>query len=195
MWDLGEQLSAQLVLIDPAGQIAAVQEEAIKPKDYSDITTFNIQMPLRPGVWTSKLLHSWQLVAEVEFLVTPLSRYKNQPISDKMALEIHKGAQKDKREEFPGVAKLLNIKNGDRLKSQADRKARYTGEKLREWIDNLADDFFTLKHVCVYYNDSHNKKDKPICKRLPLCVQSEWSSLSPDPKSEIGNLNEIIEPR
>lgn len=59
---------------------------------------------------------------------------------------------------------------------------------LSNWISELAGSFYQVESVCQGQTSSATVDDDPKLALVPKCVESEWSTFFPDPKSEL-NLN------
>lgn len=79
-WARGQNLTATIVWIDPALVVAASYD--INVDADAEYTHYKppLQHPLRPGTWTVQLLKQWQRVAEVNFLVMPLTFNNKEPL-------------------------------------------------------------------------------------------------------------------
>lgn len=71
-WARGPNLTATIVWIDPAQVVAASYDISVDVE--AEFTQYKppLQRPLRPGVWTVRVLRLWERVAEARFLVMPL---------------------------------------------------------------------------------------------------------------------------
>lgn len=79
---------------------------------------------------------------------------------------------------FQGLGGILNLPHPEEAEAAAARKAQLTGRALDEWADSAISTFWSVADVCVGSESS--------CSSLELCSKTSWSSLSPDPKSELG---------
>lgn len=79
-WARGPNLTATIVWIDPALVVAASYEITVDVD--AEYTQYKppLQRPLRPGAWTVRVLKQWQRVAEVRFLVVPLTVKDKEPL-------------------------------------------------------------------------------------------------------------------
>lgn len=79
-WGKGPNVTVTIVWVDPVNVIAATYDILIEST--AEFTHYKppLNLPLRPGVWTVKILHHWVPVAESKFLVTPLTFSNRQPI-------------------------------------------------------------------------------------------------------------------
>ncbi|CAJ0966881.1 unnamed protein product [Ranitomeya imitator] len=79
-WTHGVNVTVTVVWIDPTYIIAASYDISVDSE--ADFTQYKppLTRPLRPGVWHVRLLHLWELLAEVKFLVVPLTHRNKQPL-------------------------------------------------------------------------------------------------------------------
>lgn len=79
---------------------------------------------------------------------------------------------------FQGLGGILNLPRSEEAEAAAAGKAQLTGRALDEWADSAISTFWAVADVCVGSSSS--------CSSLETCSKTSWSSLSPDPKSELG---------
>lgn len=79
-WGKGPNVTVTVIWVDPVNVIAATYDILIEST--AEFTHYKppLNLPLRPGVWTVKILHHWVPVAETKFLVAPLTFSNKQPI-------------------------------------------------------------------------------------------------------------------
>lgn len=79
-WSKGPNVTVTVVWIDPTNVIAATYDILIDSS--AEFTHYHppLNQPLRPGVWSVRILHHWSPVAEMRFLIAPLAYNKHQPI-------------------------------------------------------------------------------------------------------------------
>lgn len=79
-WARGPNLTATIVWIDPA-LVVAVSYDITVDMD-AEYTQYKppLQHPLRPGTWTVRILKQWTRIAEVRFLVMPLTFNNKEPL-------------------------------------------------------------------------------------------------------------------
>lgn len=79
---------------------------------------------------------------------------------------------------FQGLGGILNLPRSEEAEEDAVQKAQLTGKELEDWVDNTIGTFWSVADVCM---------GRPsACTSLQTCSKTSWSSLSPDPKSELG---------
>lgn len=79
---------------------------------------------------------------------------------------------------FQGLGGILNLPHSEAVEEDAVRKAQLTGKALEDWADSAISTFWSVADVCV--------SSPSACAALETCSKTSWSSLSPDPKSELG---------
>ncbi|KAM8842522.1 xylosyltransferase 1-like [Synchiropus picturatus] len=179
-WAKGPNVTVTVVWIDPTNVIAATYDILIDAS--AEFTHYRppLNQPLRPGVWSVRILHHWSPVAEMRFLITPLAYNKRQPIRQEDTLKLHNGPAKNgyMEQSFHGLNPVLNIPVSLGYVEQAKRNAALTGPELEHWIDSLVGEMWEAADVCTVGSTA--------CPVMQACPKNPWSSLSPDPKSQYG---------
>ncbi|NXS12080.1 XYLT1 Xylosyltransferase, partial [Neodrepanis coruscans] len=179
-WGKGPNVTVTVIWVDPINVIAATYDILIESS--AEFTHYKppLNLPLRPGVWTIKILHHWVQVAETKFLVTPLTFSNQQPIKQEEAMKYHSGPPKNTymEQSFQGLNPVLNIPISAARVDQAKRNAGLVGARLDAWVDSLVGSVWSAVDICSV--------GPTACPVMQGCAQTAWSSLSPDPKSELG---------
>ncbi|KAM6250070.1 xylosyltransferase 1 [Porphyrio hochstetteri] len=179
-WGKGPNVTVTVIWVDPVNVIAATYDILIESS--AEFTHYKppLNLPLRPGVWTIKILHHWVQVAETKFLVTPLTFSNRQPIKQEEAMKYHSGPPKNAymEQSFQGLNPVLNIPISAARVDQAKRNAGLVGARLEAWVDSLVSSIWSAVDIC--------STGPTACPVMQSCAQTAWSSLSPDPKSELG---------
>uniref|UniRef100_A0A8C0H7C8 Xylosyltransferase 1 n=1 Tax=Chelonoidis abingdonii TaxID=106734 RepID=A0A8C0H7C8_CHEAB len=179
-WGKGPNVTVTVIWVDPINIIAATYDILIESS--AEFTHYKppLNLPLQPGVWTIKILHHWVPVAETKFLVTPLTFSSRQPIKQEESMKLHNGPPKNAymEQSFQGLNPVLNIPIKAAQVDQAKKNAALIGTKLENWVDTLVSSIWSAVDVCSTGPTS--------CPVMQACSQTAWSSLSPDPKSELG---------
>ena len=134
------------------------------------------------GTWKVFLVADTKLMAQLRFLVTPLAFWRNQKISFEKAKETHNGPSgpyhiaKDVVDKWTNFLKPLVLSE---QKFRTNHIEERIGWELDQWIDILIAEYYEINKVC-YSNGRF--KFKPILKK---CFDTQWSSLSPDTKSDV----------
>ncbi|XP_021352699.1 xylosyltransferase 1-like [Mizuhopecten yessoensis] len=185
VWGQGMEFTVSVAWIDPANVIAASYEVTVPKSSIEYIGNHKPQLsvPLRPGVWTVKLMHHWTVLAETKFLVIPLIMMNGQPINPVESELSHGGPQEFyASKDFSEFRNVLKINASDAFINDALFNSKKTGAALESWIDLLTQKFWSIQSTCSV-NAEH-------CPQIDLCDTTSWSSRSPDPKSEIRGIDE-----
>lgn len=140
------------------------------------------------GNWTVKILHRNRLMAHLYFLVIPLEFYSgisllNGQINSFQYYELHSKTFNN------NVYEKFLPDNSDRLllESMSLSNLKRYGADLLDWIDSLTSRFYHIEKMCV-----HTLNAIELCgKKITQCINTNWSSLAPDPKSAIGSVNKL----
>ncbi|XP_033826932.2 xylosyltransferase 1-like [Periophthalmus magnuspinnatus] len=172
-------LTATVVWIDPTNVIAATYDILVDAG--SEVTHYRppLTAPLRPGVWTLRVLHHWSPLGQTRFIVTPLEFHKQQPIQREDALRLHGGPLRNSymEQSFHGLNPVLRLPVSLGAVEEAEANAGLTGAPLRRWIDSLLQSHWGAADVCSL--------GPSACPVMQRCHMTSWSSNSPDPKSEL----------
>ncbi len=188
-WDAGREFKVTVVVVDPANTVAVALETTVTESKEPFVQEIKpeLEQPLRPGVWTVKLLYLWNAVAETYFLVTPYSHYEGRLITNAEAEEFHKGPKAgayQKGHDFSHFQDRLSLDDPDTALVIAQFNSQKVGLSLLAWLDELTAQFWRVADSCVV------NERLPLCNKLPLCSATRWSTMSPDPKSELGEVDE-----
>ena len=143
--------------------------------------TFN--KPLRPGTWKVKLVHSDNIaLGETSFLVVPMAYSQGKAVSLENIVSLNNGPSAglyttDFVIDFDREANDTQIKVKE-FSSNSFSVAR----PLDNWIDILVARHWNIEDNCVV------GKQLETCLKVNSCQRTSWSSLSPDPKSDLRNL-------
>ena len=180
VWGYGTEGVVTFAWIDPAGNVASFQDVTIAKESLIEVHKPRIKTPLRPGVWMVKVLHLNRIVVEVKFLVLPFATINGASISEEQVKQFHNGPSGPYTvENLNDFQWKLKVSNPEELQSKAVINGKKIGKDLLTWIDKLSMEFWTVLDTCSL-EDLGSK-----CPELNLCSETSWSSLSPDPKSEI----------
>ncbi|KAK7939705.1 hypothetical protein WMY93_003031 [Mugilogobius chulae] len=179
-WARGPNLTATIVWIDPALVVAASYDITVDVD--AEYTQYKppLQHPLRPGTWTVRVLKQWERIAQVQFLVLPLTFKGKEPLrkgEDSWLLAGPPGNQY-LEQSFDQLSSVLKLPPQEPAMLKAQQNAQLVGQPLEAWLDRLVEGFWVTGDMCATQTSS--------CSALTPCSQTTWSSLSPDPKSELG---------
>nr|Q811B1.1 RecName: Full=Xylosyltransferase 1; AltName: Full=Peptide O-xylosyltransferase 1; AltName: Full=Xylosyltransferase I [Mus musculus]CAD62249.1 xylosyltransferase I [Mus musculus] len=179
-WGKGPNVTVTVIWVDPVNVITATYDILIEST--AEFTHYKppLNLPLRPGVWTVKILHHWVPVAETKFLVAPLTFSNKQPIKPEEALKLHNGPPRSAymEQSFQSLNPVLSLHINPAQVEQARKNAAFTGTALEAWLDSLVGGTWTAMDICT--------TGPTACPVMQTCSQTAWSSFSPDPKSELG---------
>ncbi|KAK6165186.1 hypothetical protein SNE40_023628 [Patella caerulea] len=181
VWGPGTEFVISVAWIDPSNVIAASYDVKIPASSHIGNHNPLLKSPLRPGIWTVRLMENLKLVAETKFLVFPLQFYQARSISTSDIHQAHSGpdgyyAKKD----FSELRTVLKVPKDERLEAEAVTNARKVGKDLEKWIDGLSPLFWQVQNSCAIEDVSSKH-----CPQVAKCRLVSWSSRSPDPKSEL----------
>ncbi|KAM7372188.1 hypothetical protein PAMP_009377 [Pampus punctatissimus] len=179
-WARGPNLTATIVWIDPALVVAASYDITVDVD--AEYTQYKppLQRPLRPGSWTVRVLKQWERVAEVHFLVMPLTFKDKEPLRKEEDSWLHTGPPGNLylEQSFQQLSSALKLPPQEPAMQAAQRNAQLVGQALESWVDSSVGTYWVIGDLCATQTSS--------CRALGVCSKTSWSSLSPDPKSELG---------
>lgn len=188
-WGPGKALGVTAVFIDPAGILAISIDVSITLGSLVHTYRPELSKPLRPGMWTLKVLHAWRLVVELKFLVLPYSHIQTAPIDAVSAQSRHSGPEGPYvKQDFDDLQKFLQLGKSDELKIQADENAKKDGPALLAWIDELVQQVWHVDDTCSVREDALIFPASS-CLPVAICKATAWSTKFPDPKSDLTDLN------
>lgn len=164
---MGRVVFTEVVWEDPVGEVASRYN--MKLDSATTVATHKpkLSKPIRPGIWNVKILHSeGETFMHTTFLVTPVKYDKKVPLVNPAVVN----------------GRLAHDKAADgvdlHLYSQWKERALSTKNQLDTWIEELVTNFWRIEAVCSTAAGQ--------CRSLVNCRETSWSTLSPDPKSELG---------
>ncbi|CAG9771125.1 unnamed protein product [Ceutorhynchus assimilis] len=176
----GKQYNLTCLWIDPVGNLRDVSGISLEENSLVGHVKPSLKQPILPGIWNIKILYKDTLLAQTSFPILPLEFHTGKPITSHEIAFLHSGLTYlntfgDSYSKF-----LPN----DSLKGLLQEKARFNSQKqddsLLEWIDSLVNTFYFIDKVCV---------NGQVCEKIDQCRTTQWSSLAPDPKSAISDVN------
>ncbi|KAK2893402.1 xylosyltransferase 1-like [Channa argus] len=179
-WSRGQSnLTATVVWIDPTNVIAATYDILVDAS--AEVTHYRppLTLPLRPGVWTLRVLHHWSPLGQTSFIVAPLEFHRQKPIQQVDALRLHGGPARNSymEQSFHGLNPVLQLPVSLVAVEEAEANAGLTGASLHRWLDRLLEGYWSASDVCSI--------GPSACPVMQRCRLTAWSSASPDPKSEL----------
>ncbi|XP_069510973.1 xylosyltransferase 2 [Ambystoma mexicanum] len=183
-WARGSNLTVTVVWVDPTYIVAASYDITVDME--AEFTQYkpSLSTPLRPGAWSVRILHFWEPLGETQFLVAPLNFHRKEALKKGDGSWLHAGPPRNEYmdQSFQGLSGVLNLPKRDTLELESKHKAELLGQALNDWTDECVSSFWSVANLCI--------SGAASCSLLPSCTESSWSSLSPDPKSELGALKD-----
>ncbi|KAF7665683.1 hypothetical protein LDENG_00134000, partial [Lucifuga dentata] len=172
-------LTATIVWIDPTNVIAATYDILVDAS--AEVTHYRppLSPPLRPGMWTLRVLHHWNPLGQTNFIIAPVEFHRQQPIQQEDTLRLHGGPARNSymEQSFHGLNPVLRLPVSLGAVEEAEANAGLTGAPLRRWLDQLLEGHWSAADVC--------STGPSACPVMQRCRLTAWSSISPDPKSEL----------
>uniref|UniRef100_A0AAG5D7T0 protein xylosyltransferase n=1 Tax=Anopheles atroparvus TaxID=41427 RepID=A0AAG5D7T0_ANOAO len=182
--------------IDPRGAVASTNHLTVEDNPTGPAHSFNhfqkgnkLKQPLLAGAWSARLHHEKVLLGVVRFLVVS-STYRGKDL----------GAEQHTHRQ---VLPLSNARRATSRIGNKDRNARqaplgHSGDhdrsdhrhqdsddqNLDQELDKLIPEFFKLRETCLV-NVGGTSARKGHDARFVDCSSTSWSSLAPDPKSDL----------
>lgn len=172
---MGKQVEVVIIWEDPVGDQLARYTMKLEANWFVSYHKPKVEKPIRPGVWLVRLeTKTGAKIMETKFLVVPVTHDNTKPLTNPQA---------------------ANARRANSLHPGVDSKEFLTwrtnvakaGSELEAWLDELMSGFWKLEGMC---RSSDPEEAIRQCSWLPECSETPWSTLSPDPKSEIGEVQE-----
>ena len=180
VWGPGPAMSIGVVWVDPAGTLASYSDISVTKDATIDVHNPKLKTPLRPGEWTVKIMFRSKVGAELKFTILPYSVYEGEKLTFDEVKKYHNGPE---GQYFVGdisvFAAKFSVQNAPELLETANKNGRKTDSALEDWIDILSEKIWTIEDTCSVNHFSDT------CPPVERCRRTKWSSMSPDPKSEI----------
>lgn len=163
--------------IDPAGRLEDVSEMHVEESAHGYSVHFSkakLSVPLMAGVWTVKVLHKRGVVGKCDFFVMPPADE-----SDAKPLDVDVVESRTLVDTSAWSAFVPGVEERDNQTVVAVREANLSGAKRRLWVDGMVKRFMVLRDMCFVHEPTTRADGES------LCAETNWSSLAPDPKSDI----------
>ena len=187
-WKKGEPFNVKLMWIDPISVVTGVYEMRVQNDWVVSFHKPTYNKPLRPGMWTVKMVYRDQgggdfVIGQTNFLVIPLAFKNGLPIDSDQAIASNGGPPGGRYTEQYTIEFDRESSNIHAVATEATLNAKKLGQELHDWIDKLVKENWTIEDACAVGDEVRD------CGELAQCEVTSWSSRSPDPKSEIGQVN------
>ena len=136
-----------------------------------------IERPIRPGIWTVKVQlqpkDGGDVLMQNKFLVVPITHENKKPLADPQSVNAKRTVT---------VKPSMDAKEFAIWRSNVSK----TGPQLEQWMDGMVAGYWNIEGYCRTAAAGNTPTGE--CSWIPDCATTSWSSLSPDPKSEIGEI-------
>lgn len=169
----GRQGDVNIIWDDPVGERVANYPIKLESSWYISYHKPKVERPIRPGVWTVHLeLPDSTLLMHTKFLVVPITH------ENKEVLEL---PQTINARRTYTVKPSMDVKEFGRWKNNVSK----SGTQLEQWMDEMVRDYWTIDGYCRM-DVGHSGGER--CSWIQDCESTTWSSFSPDPKIDIGEI-------
>lgn len=169
----GLQGNINIIWDDPVGERVANLPMKLESAWHVSYHKPKVERPIRPGVWMVSLeLPDGILLRQTKFLVVPITH------ENKEVLEL---PQTINAKRMYTVKPSLDVKVFGRWKNNVSK----TGMQLEQWMDELVKEFWMIEGYCRM-DVGQSGGDK--CSWIQNCKTTSWSTFSPDPKTELGEV-------
>ncbi len=190
-----ESFSTTFVWIDSMNTVAGSYDVKIESNETIDHSS-NIMIqkplfndPLRPGVWKLLIFHNWVVIAETQFLISPLLFYNQTKVNKEYVKLLHNGPkQQYSSHNYSSIETFLGFQNKSFEIQIALKNSRKFGKELLNWVNFVNSEFWYIHEMC-YISQTTSLSINLNCD-FPIiaCHLTDWSSYSPDPKSNISSI-------
>ena len=186
-------MNATFVWIDPHRKIAATYEVKVEFNGSNGqqfdtmIQKPQLNTPLRPGIWRLVVLDKLDIIVETKFLVSPLLFFNATAIEPRRAHSIHNGSEQTYLAQRVSLSNNM-LSNALSLANLSPGNEDNANQPLTDWVDQLYSQFWYSSQMCYISESTTFGLDFDCDVDLSPCHLSDWSSCSPDPKSDISTL-------
>ena len=180
--------NVKLMWIDPISVITGVYEMRVQDDWVVSFHKPDYNKPLRPGTWTVKMVYREEggtdlVIGQTNFLVIPLAFKDGIPVDYDQAIASNGGPPAGRYTRQYTIEFDRESRNIDVLANGATLNSKKIGKDLHEWIDTLVKENWSIEDACAVGSEVRE------CDGMLQCEMTSWSSRSPDPKSEIGQVS------
>eukprot|EP00794_Sanderia_malayensis_P009135 gene9135-10108_t len=182
-WRHGKAFYVRIIWTDPINVIAGIYQMKVEDNWVISYHKPTFKKPLRPGAWKVKLVHNDDTVlGETSFLVVPLAYSDGKAVGIEDVLAFNNGPRVGLYSSDHAIDFDQGANDTAGKVAEFSQYSYSTGSMLEQWIDLLVARYWTIKDTCSI------KQLNGDCVDLRICEGKIWSSLSPDPKSDISSL-------
>ena len=183
----------KVVWVNPNGDVDYVAEESLSNNSINkDTIKPDFKTPVMSGIWTVMVLNAQnnELLARIPFLIIPTEN-----AIETVSVSNNNNNNKEERQSLAKLFRQTQSEEDKRLFELNHHCSKQNNKDKKLCQKILVTEFYVLESIC-HANSMEAKEDnhqKPSKHNIPLCEETLWSSLSPDPKSEISKFNEETE--
>ena len=160
---------------DPVGEKVSVFVMKIEASWFVSYHKPKLERPIRPGVWTVRVQlqpkDGGVVLMENKFLVVPITHENKEPLANPQSINAKWTTT---------TQQGIDAKEFAHWRSNVSK----SGEQLEEWMDGMVSSHWNIESYCRTSMEGALSE----CSWIPDCAATAWSSFSPDPKSEIGEI-------
>ncbi|CAK9821316.1 Xylosyltransferase oxt [Anthophora retusa] len=171
-----------ILWVDPYGRLADVNYVQLEEMALTGYVRPQLNEHLVVGTWHLLLVADSLLVAKMNFLVTPLGYWKNKKVDAAKSKDVNNASgdnyhiTEEMNKKWSHLLSAINFHERTTDITSDDTKIN---SNLDQWIDKLVHEHYKIDKIC-------NADDTTL--NLQKCINTYWSSLSPDSKADINNL-------
>ena len=140
--------------------------------------------PLRAGTWTVKLVYNNDIVhGEVKFLIIPQAFFEGKAATLEQVIGTNNGPPDGLYSSDFVIEFDREANDTQDLVKEFSENSSSIGSHFDDWVDKHVQKHLDLEANCAVVTVQLRK-----CGGLKSCRDTSWSSKSPDPKSEVGNI-------
>ncbi|XP_077264454.1 xylosyltransferase oxt [Temnothorax americanus] len=174
--------NVSILWIDPHGRLADVNYLLLEEMTLVGHVKPQLNEQLAVGTWRLLLVADTQLMAKLKFLVNPLSYWKTKKIDLDKAKEILDGPNAVYRITEEMNKSWSKIAKAAMANEPITHSRNRIGEDLDDWLDRSVYEHYEIGEVCDADDEIRSES------KLQKCLDTPWSSLSPDSKADTRNL-------
>ena len=166
----GKMGEVVIVWDDPIGKRISTHTTKLEASWFVTYHKPKLDRPIRPGFWNCRIeLTDGTAVMETRFLVMPLTHEHMRIMDDPASVNAKWADEPHPMESVELTTWKENV--------------RKTGQGLERWVDDLTEEGWKMEELC---------RTIPAegCTAIVDCSSTEWSTFSPDPKSELKDVQD-----
>lgn len=178
----GHYSELEIQWVDPVGEHVSTFNMKMESGWFVSYHKPKLERPIRPGLWSVKLVthvKSGKDLLQTDFLVVPLTHENKEPLGSPQSVNALRAG-------LSGKVGGAGGHGGVALLESWRRNVSKSGVELDGWVDDLLGQYWRVEGSCR--GGAIAMGTNGGCGWMPSCAGSGWSTLSPDPKSELGEV-------